>query len=180
MTHQPRRFHVVTLAFVLAISAVGSGHAQLTEEDKAVRRAMTKITAAKPEPTNVRVEVLLTDKADGKTVAEERLTFLLADWEQGSLRRNLPGNEPAWSRNFEVDARPTIQGNRIKLALRVNYQAPRDPAPSPDKKLIPEMLEFVQSVTSLVEPGKPTIMMDAYGDPANRRVSVQATATILK
>ena len=181
MAHRTRRFHVLTLASVLAFGAGGSVHAQATQDDKPAPRAMTKIEAAKPEPTNIRVEVLLTDKADGKTVAEERLTLLLSDWQEGSLRRNLPGMMPGWNRNFEVDVRPMITGNRIQLRVKVNYQGPRDSAPpSQDTKAIPETVQFIESATALVDSGKPVMLIDAHGDPANRRVSVQATATILK
>lgn len=185
MTHHTHRLCALVVAAALSVGVAGWADAQTTEEES-LRRAMDqlkKLEAAQPRPqsTNVRVEVLLTDKADGKTVAEERLTFLLADRASGSLRRSLPGKNSAWNRNFEVDAAPTIVGPRIKLGLTVNYQAPRNSAPqAEDSKEPPEMVQFVELVTSLVESGKPTVVIEAYGDPANRRVSVQATATILK
>jgi hypothetical protein len=185
MTHHTHRRYALAFAAALVVGGVGSADAQTTETE-AVRRAMDqlkKVEAAqrRPQSTNVRVEVLLTDKADGKTVSEERLTLLLTDWQEGSLRRNLPGMMPGWNRNFEVDARPVIVGNRIELRLRVNYQGPRDAAPQTENtKAIPEMVEFTESTTALVESGKPTTLIDAYGDPPNRRVSVQATATIVK
>jgi hypothetical protein len=177
---ESRSLAIVTLA--LAIYPA-SAYTQTIQPpvDAAERRAA--------ESSNVRVEVVLTDRIDAKTsteervemVANERLTFLLADRHLGRLRRNLPGNNPAFNRNFEVDVTPTVFGSRIRLALTVNYQTVRDSAAGrTETQGIAETVQFVETATLFVESGKPTLVIDATGDPASRRVSVQATATIVK
>jgi hypothetical protein len=63
----------------------------------------------------------------------------------------------------------------------VNYQTVSDSSAGRDEtQRIQQTVQFVETATLFVEPGKPTIVIDATGDPASRRVSVQATATIVK
>jgi hypothetical protein len=167
-------FRLLSLALIsfVTIGATASLHAQAPQQqlDAVERRAV--------ESANVRVEVVLTDKADTKIVSEERLIFLLADRQLGRLRRNLPGKMPFGDRNFEVDVTPTVLGHRVRLALTVNYQTRGGSGSTGEQD--ETMVQFVETATSFVEPGKPTVIIEATGDPANRRVTVQATATIQK
>jgi hypothetical protein len=63
------------------------------------------------------------------------------------------------------------------LNLTVNYQAAEGPGSSKDGG---DTVQFVETTTSVLESGKPTTVIETTGDPSNRRVTVQATATILR
>jgi hypothetical protein len=159
---------LLALTAALSVCAMDSAGAQV---------AQTKVEAARPQAVNVRIEVLLTDKADGKTIAEERLTLLLANETEGRVRRDLPDKVPSANRELQVDLKANVAGDRIKLFLTLQYNAPL----SADKPNVDnESIGFVQMASSFLEPGKPTVMIDAGGGPGNRRVTVQATATIVR
>ena len=146
-------------------------------ESAAAQGPPTKVDVARPQTVNLRIEVLLTDKADAKTIAEERLTILLANETEGRVRRDLPDKVPSSNRALQVDMRASVAGDRIKLFLTLQYNAPL----SADKTGVDsESIGFVQMASSFLDPGKPTVMIDAVGGPGNRRVTVQATATVIR
>ena len=126
------------------------------------------------QAANIQLAVVLTDKIDGKTVKEEPIHLLLADRMLGRLRRRLPSNV---DRAFELDVTPEIVGSRVKISMTVNYNAassdetPRDQA---------HTTNFVETVSTFLDVGKPTNVVELAGDTANRRVTLQVTATILK
>ena len=179
---------IVTILF----GSVGTVSADPLQQAQTLVQPQQQVEAAEKraaDAPNIRVEVVLTDRVEVKAateerqeaVANERLTFLLADRQLGRLRRHLPNNVDAFNRNFAVDVTPTVLGGRIRLALTVDYQTLLDTnAAASSGKRPPESLEFTQTATLLVESGKPTVVIDATGTPTNRRVTVQATATIVR
>lgn len=129
------------------------------------------------QPANIQLVILLTDKIDGKTVAEEPVRFLLADRQLGRLRRHLPANAEFANKNFEVDAMPEIVGSRVKISLTVNYNAG---SPDDTPRDHTHTTQFVETVTSYLDVDKPATIVETSGDTANRHVTLQVTATIIK
>ncbi len=125
---------------------------------------------------NIQLAIVLTDKIDGKTVAEEPVHLLLGDRQLGRLRRHLPANASFANKNFEVDVTPEIVGSRVRIAMTVNYNA----ASPDDNRDQTHTTQFVETVTTYLDVGKPTTIVETLGDAANRRVTLQVTATILK
>ena len=124
---------------------------------------------------NIQLAVVLTDKIDGKTIKEEPVHLLLADRMLGRLRRRLPS---IIDKSFELDVTPEIVGSRVKISMTVNYSAvSSDDTSSRDPS---HTMNFVETVATLLDVGKPTTVVDIAGDAANRRVTLQVTATILK
>jgi hypothetical protein len=161
----PRQLALAALLLLCAIESAGA------------QNVPTKVEVARPQPANIRVEVLLADKVEGKTIAEERLTMLLANETEGRLRRDLPDKLPSANRALQVDLRANLAGDRVKLFLTLQYNAPLSPEAGGAQV---ESIGFVQMASSFLDPGKPTVMIDAVGGPGNRRVTVQATATIVR
>src|SRR5262245_15210632 len=69
---------------------------------------------------NIQLAIVLTDKIESRTVAEEPVRLLLADRMLGRLRRRLPSNA---DRSFELDVTPEIVGSRVKISMTVSYNA---------------------------------------------------------
>lgn len=169
--HETITIRLLALTAAFSMCAPGAVRAQTAQA------AQVKIEAARPQAANIRIEVLLTDKAEGKIVTEERLTMLLADLAEGRLRRSLPARVEHANRELQVDLKANVVGDRIRLALTLQYNAPLSPNASGNEA---DSIGFIQMATSFLEPGKPTVMIDASGGPGNRRVAVQATATIVR
>jgi hypothetical protein len=109
-------------------------------------------------------------------VSEEPVHMLLADRMLGRLRRHLPANAALGSKSLEVDVTPEIVGPRVKISMTVNYNSG-----SPDEtrdKIAPT--QFVETISTYLDVGKPTTIVETAGDTANRRVTLQVTATINK
>lgn len=142
------------------------------------------------QPLNIRIDLTLTDSVDGKVIAEEKFNTLLADRQLGrARRRNGPpagvGGFLPTTQVFEVDVTPEIVSQKsgippvptVKVMMTINYMAPAGPTGGDEKSVV----TFVQNVSSFLESGKPTTIMESKADPSsNRRVAVQVTATIMK
>jgi hypothetical protein len=132
--------------------------------------------SASAQAANIALAIVLTDKIDGKTVAEEPVHFLLADRQLGRLRRHLPASASFANKNFEVDVTPEIVGSRVRISMTVSYNA-GSPDDAHDQT---HTTQFVETITTYLDVGKPTTIAETAGDTANRRVALQVTATIIK
>ena len=182
MSQQKRRGIQVLVATVLFAAAYPvAPRAQEATKPAEAQPAAAPLPAAPRSPAqvaNIQLAIVLTDKIDGKTVTEEPVHILLGDRMLGRLRRHLPASASFANKNFEVDVTPEIMsGGRIKVSMTVNYNAA---SPTDDAKDQTHTTQFVETVTNYLEPGKPTTVIETLGDSANRHVTVQVTATILK
>src|ERR1700730_4687931 len=115
-------------------------------------------------PVNIKIELVLTDSADGKVIAEERLNTVLADLQLGRVRRRngppaglMSGPPPVTNRIFEIDITPEIvvigsetAGQRIKVTMTMNYMAPAGPVGEDQRATV----NFVENVSTFLESGK--------------------------
>lgn len=185
----------LVLACVLSGGAIGSAastEAQTPAPSRPAQAAPPSPTpSAKPatdepapvrrgQPVNIRIELLLTDSVEGKVIAEERFNTLLADRQLGRVRRQdvmSLGTIKLNNQRFEVDVLPEIVGDRLMLVVTLTYSAPAGPTGTDETAGV----TFVENVSAFFDSGKPLTIIEAKGDPVgNRRVVVQATATILK
>jgi hypothetical protein len=77
---------------------------------------------------------------------------------------------------LHVDARPVIEGNRVRLRISLDYQAER-PA---DAGARAPTLNVKQDLSVIMENGRPMTIADAADPLSDRRVQVEVTATILR
>ena len=132
--------------------------------------------------TNVRIDLTLTDQSGTKPPVKKTMTLTLADGERGSVRSrpqvlvNAGGGQRFQTLPLNVDARPLLVGGRVKLMLTLEYssaeeQAGADATPK-------AAVNFSGHV--LLESGRPMIVAEAADPVSDRRVTVEAKATILK
>jgi hypothetical protein len=96
--------------------------------------------------------------------------MLVAEGYMGRVRSNR-GNAAM----LNVDATPRMQKDgRISLQLTVEYR-PRETAETLDA-----MSPITESMTVLLQSGKPLVVTQAADPSSDRRVTVEVTATVLK
>lgn len=139
---------------------------------------------ARPEipgqPTNIKLELTITDQTGPGEPGKRTVSMILADRQHGSIRSSgsvlLAGNRINVSLN--VDARPIIiNDNRIRLELTLEYA----PKPGTENATSGEgRAHLTERLGLIVDPGKPMVVSQASDPTSDRRMSVELTATILK
>jgi hypothetical protein len=118
------------------------------------------------QTVNIRLDVAISDQVGPQPSQPKMLTLLLADRSLSQLRTTFQ------DRNIRLDARPTIVDGKIKLTLTMDSQRTGDASSA--------TLNWNQSLTVIVENGKPLVAVE-NSDPANnRKLAVEVKATILK
>jgi hypothetical protein len=179
MSQKRRGIQVLAATVLLAAACPVALWAQETAPKPAEAQpapAPASPRSSSAQAANIQLAIVLTDKIDGKTVAEEPVRLLLADRQLGRLRRHLPANASFANKNFEVDVTPEIVGSRVRISMTVNYNA----GSADDTRDQTHTTQFVETVTTYLDVGKPTTIVETPGDTANRRVTLQVTATIIK
>jgi hypothetical protein len=133
---------------------------------------------------NVRVEVAISDQRGSAAPVTKNVTLVVADGDSGRVRSQ---NHVAMKQEgiplpqyvtvpLNVDARPEIlEGGRIRVALTLEYDL-LDPGDQPSRA----KAEIRESLTVILENGKP-LMISQSADPlGDRRVTVDLKATIVK
>ena len=112
---------------------------------------------------NIRIDVSITDSAE-KT-QKKVVSMLVADRNGGRIRSS---NEKGV---LNVDANTWTEGEgRITLALTVEYM--------PDRATHNTLLN--QSITLVLQTGKPTLISQSADPGTDRKVTVEVTATVVK
>lgn len=129
-------------------------------------------------PINVRVDVKITDERPGLAPITKMLGVTVADGESGMVRSTTEatfgGQAQFRSVPLNVDARPRLEGNRIRLRLSLEYKFV-DPA---DGKAATHHVS--EHLSLMLESGR-TVRAAESADPlTDRKVSLDVTATVLK
>lgn len=153
-----------------------------------------------PLAVNVKVEVSITDQTGTNPPAKKVVEMIVGDQKRNSIRSSAsvrvpstmfgqakPGEKPVEvpSYNYRnvtinVDAHPTIvqkEPNKLLLEFVLQYQ-PKSGGGQED--LEPGMASLNESMTLILESGKPTIVSQAADPSSDRKITVEVTATILK
>lgn len=153
-----------------------------------------KVKAPEPPPlaVNVKVEVAITDQSGNNTPAKKTVSMIIGDRQRNSIRSGasvavkVPGPVTANAafnyRNvtINVDAHPSIvqkEPNKLLLELVIQYQ-PKSGGGQED--LEPGMASLNESMSLILESGKPTMVSQAADPTSDRKITVEVTATILK
>ena len=119
---------------------------------------------------NVQVELSIADYLGSAAPQKKTVSMLVAEGYMGRVRSNR-GNAAM----LNVDATPRMQKDgRISLQLTVEYR-PRETAETLDA-----MSPITESMTVLLQSGKPLVVTQAADPSSDRRVTVEVTATVLK
>src|SRR5262245_3401357 len=133
------------------------------------------------QPVNVRIDLSINDQRGGSAPIKRTLSMIVADGMGGSIRSQSEvlavGSVP-----LNVDANPELLAdNKIRLTLTLQYDWPapieagRD---SPRGTVIKTALR--DSVSLILENGKPIVAAQSADPIGDRQVAVEVTATILR
>ena len=130
------------------------------------------------QPVTVRIELTISDQVGTGAPVKKVITLLAADGERASVRsiNRAPGQNGAV---FNVDARPALSQDKIRVDLSVNYDAPEVALPATDKQ--PAWSTSLQESMGIVlDNGKPMIVSQSADPRTDRKVTVEVKATVLK
>lgn len=131
--------------------------------------------------TNVQVELTLTDQVGTQAPDKKTVSMIVSSGNWGKIRSagNVrPANEAPFVVDLNVDARPFVSTEgQIQLELTIVYSPPG----GADKdNLKPRPTGVNQSLTVVLQSGKPLVVSQAADPVSDRKVIVEVKATILK
>jgi len=130
------------------------------------------------QPVTVRVDLTISDQVGTAAVVKKTMTLLAADGERASVR-SINRTQDQRDAQFNVDARPVLTQDKIRLDLSVIYDPPEIPRTDSDKKF-GWTTSLQQSMGILLENGKPMVVSQSADPRTDRKVTVEVKATILK
>jgi hypothetical protein len=131
---------------------------------------------------NVRLDIKVTERKGSAEPVTKLVSMTVADRDQGKIRSvaDVPpgpgGNAFGTSVPLHVDARPVIEGNRVRLRISLDYTADRPAEPSARTPA----LNVKEDLSVIMENGRAMTIADAADPLSDRRVQVEVTATILR
>jgi hypothetical protein len=129
---------------------------------------------------NVRLDITITDTLGGKA-QKKTVTMTLMSGQTGMVRTNNTLNQ-RYNVRLYVDAMATAYASGlVSTRVTVNYlPGPAEDAPETgsDRRDTPGQLE--ESITVVLTDGKPLVLTESADPVTDRKVTLEATATILK
>lgn len=131
--------------------------------------------------TNVQIELTLTDQAGTQAPEKKTVSMIVSSGNWGKIRSvgNVrPQNDAPFVVDLNVDARPFVSvDGPIQLELTLVYSPPG----GADKDTLkPRPTGINQSLTVVLQSGKPLIISQAADPVSDRKVIVEVKATVLK
>ena len=178
-------------------SGSGSGRGDQAKAQEIEKKAAegvavtTKIaeTQGRPGPrfvmtlTNVQIELTISDQIGTQAPEKKTVSMVVSSGNWGKIRSvgNVrPVGEPPLVVQLDVDARPFVSvDGPIQLELTMNFAPPG--AQSPEKENAkPRPTSMNQSLTVVLQSGKPLVISQAADPVSDRKVFVEVKATVLK
>lgn len=149
------------LVLTTLVSAQDSPAAQRPAEQVQPARSAAQLA-------NIRVELTIMDQRSDAQGAPKTVTMLVEDRQSARIRTGR-GNA-----SLNVDVRPDIlREGRIRVMLSLEY-TPQD---GPDRAA---PMPIQESVTALLEDGKPAVVSQSADPSGDRKVRLEVKATIVK
>jgi hypothetical protein len=131
--------------------------------------------------TNVQIELTLTDQIGAQTPEKKTVSMIASSGNWGKIRSagNVrPQNDAPFVVDLGVDARPLVSlEGQIQLELTISYNPPG----GADKDTLkPRPTGVNQSLTVVLQSGKPLMISQAADPVSDRKVVVEVKATVLK
>ena len=189
--------HRIAVPLIVLTLAAGTARAQDGQTTSSSTQTSAATTQSKGEATtqakgdgyrfptrsNVRVELTISDqRADGPNETKQ-VSMIVSETSWGKIRTHAttrppsPTGGPNMDVALNVDARPFITaGGQIQLELVVNY----NPLDETNKAGLVRPTELNQSLTVILQSGKPLVVAQAADPMVDRKMIVEVTATILK
>jgi hypothetical protein len=142
------------------------------QEQRSGNTAPARPDEPRPLLTNVQVELTITDSMPSASPQKKTVSMVIVDGRMGRIRSTREHSTAV----LNVDATPTIAGNQVRLQLSLEYS----PAVAGDVTSPSRLAHINEMVTLMLHSGKPTVVSQTSDPSADRKVSVEVTATILK
>ena len=186
------------IAVPLVVLTLVAGTARAQDEQTTASPTTQTTTATTPkmiEPplkplsvrsrANVRVDLTISDQTGSGPVEKKQVTLIAAEESWGKIRTNaatkaqdVTAGGPVTPIRLNVDARPFLNAaGAIQLELTLDYN-PLGPMSKDTAQLRPT--EINQSMTIVLQSGKPMIVSQAADPVTDRKIIVEVVATILK
>jgi hypothetical protein len=185
---------VLAVAVLLPLAAAAqdqqaSGSASASQSASANQKSQEKGEAPRsavpvPARTNVKVDLTISDQTGNGPVEKKQVTLIAAEASWGKIRTNAATKPadvtagPFVPIRLNVDARPFLNASgAIQLELTIDYN-PTAPIPREATQIRPT--EINQSMTIVLQSGKPMVISQAADPVTDRKIIVEVMATILK
>ncbi len=138
------------------------------------------------QPVNIKIDFTITDQRGTAPAIKRTLTVIVADEHTGSIRSQSAvfqvGDVP-----LNVDASPTLlTDGKIRLGFNLQYDwpaplegPPNNPSQQPPRGAVIKTA-LHDSVTLILESGKPIIAAQSADPIGDRQVTVEVKATVLR
>jgi hypothetical protein len=174
---------VLTIVALVSLSAgpLVAQQAMPQPTPPAPRPAATRNPAAPPQPTNIKLDLTITDQSGPGQAARKTVSMILADQQRGSIRNRgqlFIEGKGRFEVILNVDATPVIlPDNTIRLTLALEYA----PKPDADNAGTGEGRGHLnESLGLMIVPGKPLTISQSSDPTSDRRIAVELVASILK
>lgn len=164
----------------------GRGSAQVATTVQAAQgRGFTRTGQA----VNIRLDLTISDQTGAGQPLKKSITMLLADQSSGRVRSNgmvhqpveRPGGQafsPMYNVELNVDAQVALlEDSKMSAMITLEYTPGAAPVSGPET-LRPSPLN--QSVTVILQNGKPLVITQAADPLSDRKIVVELTGTILR
>lgn len=174
----------VILVAPLAFSQPQPPQAATTQEKPTPAPAAAPQPAPTPRPpaqmVTVRIDLTITDQVGTAAPFKKTMTLLAADGERASVRSLNRSTSRSFTAQFNVDAKPVLIQDRIRLDLSVIYDPPEIIAAAGTDKDAGWSTTLQESMGITLENGKPMIVSQSADPRTDRKVTVEVKATVLK
>lgn len=182
-----RRVILILCALTLfPISTRAQDTQAIASQAKAERERAEREKAEPPQRpiivtrSNVRVELTISDQRGTGPAEKKQVSMIVSEMAWGKIRTHADAKSPTgppMQVALNVDARPYItKGGDIQLELVVNY----NPLDETNKVGLVRPTELNQSMTVVLQSGKPLVVAQAADPLVDRKMIVEVVATILK
>jgi hypothetical protein len=138
------------------------------------------VQTPRPEPTvNIRVELTITDQRGTAAPLSKTITMTMMDTANSRIRTGGDVRTPLGFRpvTLNVDASPRLhKDGKIRLDMTIEYR-PTAAESDTEQSTTPTINE---SISVLLEDGKPLVISQSADPATDRKVKVEAKATILR
>ena len=127
---------------------------------------------------NVRIEVTFTEQRSDTPAQPKTVTVTTGDGHWGRVRSQAHSSQVGGT-PLNVDARPELQSDgRILMSLTLEYAEKRVRREEAPREITDVTMN--QSVTVVLESGKPLVITQAADPVSDRKVTVEVKATVLR
>jgi hypothetical protein len=172
---------LVSTASIAVAQDAGAAIAKVEQAKKAAEAAQAKVVAEKTEPAkmvNVQVEITLTDQLGSATPTKKIVSLITSDGQYGRIRSGADAAGGPVLLNIDATPRLVPGNDQIRLSLTIEYRPPK--AMGDIKADSTNATSLNQSLTVIMTNGKPMIVSQAADPVTDRKIVVEAKATILK